>query len=186
MKKYRPLILGMGLLLVLAVCGGAVAIFLPPEDVINLSAVRLPGEAIGREWTGPSGLVVQDFQVLSGDSEDEKKTIAILRAQLAPAGVIGVADFTYRQKGNPLSQVTVKIYVFQSSEQCQKWIQDKYQAPGWESLYRKVKKTGCLCFDSQLDKIRIAATGRVLIMSSSQDHSDIHLKALDLYLKRLW
>jgi hypothetical protein len=184
--QKRHQVLAVSLLLVLIVLGAAAAIFLKPGGAIDLSSARIPGEALGRSWSGPSGLALNDFQALAGMSEDEKQAIAVLRSQLEPAGVSGIADFTYRQKGNLLSQAAVKIYVFKTPELCQKWVNENYQGPGWDSTYRKVRKPGCVCFETLVGRKQIAATGRILVMASSQGNSDIHLRLLDLYLRRLW
>lgn len=187
MKYQKPqLILGLCLLAVLIVLAGAAAMFFGPTGKVNLSAAMIPADAIGSDWSGPSGMVVNDFQASSKSSAEELKIITFLQSQLAPAGVVGAADFAYRQKANPLAQIAIKIYVFQTPELCRKWVQEKYQAPGWEATYKKVAKPGCLCFDALAGKKRIAATGRVLIMADSQAKSEVYLKLLDLYLRRLW
>ncbi len=152
---------------------------------VDLLAAKIPAEDMGREWCGPSGIVANDFLALSG-SQEERRQISFLRASLEPAGVAGVADFTYWQKASRLSQVSVRIYVFHTPEQCHQWLQDNCQAPGWEALYRKVDKPGCVCFDDLAGTKRIAATGRIVISASSSGGSNSHLRLLDMYLQRLW
>lgn len=149
---------------------------------IKLSAIKIPAENIGKKWSGPAGIVIDNFD----SPPEEAKEIAItIKKQVEPFGVIGTADFTYQKKDDPSHQVTIRIFVFKTSGQCQEWMKTKCQFDGWEKKYRKVENPDYICFDSLEIKKRIVALDNFWITAGTIANSDDYLNILNLYIKKV-
>ena len=143
-----------------------------------------PGD-LGPDWTGPSGLILDDLDHPPPADGVDASTLNMLREQMKPLGVCSLADFTFRRKDRPQEQVTVRVFVFASEEQCRDWIRKRYQNTGWEKHYRRVDGAWDTGLDSLEMRKRIVASGRVWITSGTVSGQVDHLKALDLVLGRL-
>src|SRR4030095_2780580 len=68
----------------------------------KVSMLGIAASQLGSEWTGPTGLVIDDFKDLSNLSGEDKEVAEEVKKQVAAIGVVQTADFTYRKKLNPL------------------------------------------------------------------------------------
>jgi hypothetical protein len=150
----------------------------------KLSTLSLPAAALGPEWAGPTGLVVDDFNDLSGHPADGTAVAESLKEQLAPLGVVAVADFTYRKQAHPLNQVTLRIFKFESTEKCDEWWQKKYQYEGWEKHYDPVAGEERTLDSKEIPKRAVAIATLWLTCGSTGD-PNAHLEILSQYLKRI-
>jgi hypothetical protein len=148
----------------------------------KISSLGIPAAALGPGWTGPTGLVVDDFQNVINCPDELKPVIEELKRSYAPIGVVGCADFTYRKKANPLHQVTLRIFVFDSEESCRDWWKKKYQYAGWENHYTAVQNVPYRALDSAQMTKRAVSFGNVWLTCGTLVQSDDHLKVLDLYV----
>lgn len=153
-------------------------------NAARLSDLSVPAETLGVGWVGPTGLVIDDIDDPPTTTDELKNVIEGLRKQMRPLGVKGTADFTYRNTADPLGQVTLRVFRFETEEQCRKWMTTKYQFPGWETKYKKLEVDGDLAFDSLEVKKRIICVGRLWITAGSMGNDDTHLKALEVLLKK--
>jgi hypothetical protein len=151
----------------------------------KVSDLSVPAEKIGDQWTGPTGLVIDDFQKLGDLSDDEKAIAEELKKQVSAIGVIATGDFTYRKKFNPLHQVTLRVFVFDSEQSCRDWWKKKYEYPGWETHYTKVDTVAYSALDSKEAPKRAVSFGNVWVTCGALQMTDDHLKILDLYVRKL-
>lgn len=151
----------------------------------KVSKLGIAADQLGSEWTGPRGLAIDDFNDLSNQPEDVKPVAEELKKQVSSIGVVQTADFTYSKKFNPLHQVTLRIFVFDTEESCRKWWKQKYEFDGWEKHYSAVEKSPYLAADSKETTKRAVALGNVWITCGALQKTEDHLKVLDLYIKKI-
>jgi hypothetical protein len=151
----------------------------------KVSALAIQPADLGDGWEGPTGLVVDDFSDLSKYPPDVKDLAEALKDQVTAIGVVATADFTYRRKLNALQQVTVRIFVFESDHACRDWWQKKYRYAGWEKHYNVVAGDEHSAVDSKEAPKRAVSFGNVWLTSGTLGESKAHLKALDLYVKKI-
>lgn len=154
-------------------------------EEIKLSRVGIPARQIGKDWTGPTGLVIDDIDFPPKVPDEAKEVVAWLWEQLKPIGVTACADFTYAKKADVGHQVTVRVYLFRTPGQCQEWIKKKYQFDGWEKHYKRVEGNGSVVYDSLEMRKRCIAFDRVWITAGTIAKADDHIKFFELYLARL-
>jgi hypothetical protein len=151
----------------------------------KVSELAVPAERIGPDWTGPTGLVIDDIESPPTADKEMAEIIAGLKTQMKPLGVKGTADFTYSRKGDAIQQVTVRVFLFNSEEQCKSWIKTKYEFPGWEKKYKRVEEKNLVCLDSLEMNKRIVSIGRLWITAGTIGDNDDHLRVLSLFLDRI-
>ena len=151
----------------------------------KVSALAIPAADLGEGWLGPTGLVVDDFNDTSKYPAEVQDLVKALKDQVAAIGVIATADFTYQKKLNPLHQVTVRVFVFDTEKSCREWWQKKYEYDGWEKHYGVVAGDKHAAVDSMQMSKRAVAFGNVWLTSGTLGESKEHVKALDLYVKKI-
>ncbi len=151
----------------------------------KLSALSIPADALGADWTGPSGLVVNDFRDLSNCPIEVLPVIAALKKKYTLIGVLGCADFTYRKKANPFHQVTLRVFVFDSPKSCAKWCEKKYEYEGWEKHYTIVSGVSYKAVDSTQITKRAVWFGNIWMTCHTLTISTDHLRLLDSYLSKI-
>lgn len=151
----------------------------------KVSALEIPAAELGNEWLAATGLVVDDFDDTTKFPAEVKDLVNALKGQVAELGVVATADFTYRKKLSPLQQVTVRVFVFDLEKSCRAWWQKKYQYDGWEKHYRVVPGDKHAAVDSKEMSKRAVAFGNVWLTSGTLGESKEHVKALDLYVKKI-
>ena len=151
----------------------------------KVSALAVKAEEIGPDWTGPTGIVIDDIDVPPTIDKETTEIIAGLTKQMKPLGAKACADFTYRKKSNPMQQVTVRVFLFNTEEQCKEWMKTKYEFSGWEKKYRRVQEMDYSGFDSLEMKKRILSAGKLWITSGTIGADDDHLTILGLFLDRI-
>jgi hypothetical protein len=151
----------------------------------KVSALAIPASELGEGWTGPTGLVVDDFADVGKYPADVQDLVEALKTQVSAIGVVATADFTYQRKLNPLQQVTVRVFVFDSEKSCRDWWQKKYQYEGWDKHYSVVPGDKHAAVDSKEMPKRAVAIDNVWLTSGTIGESKDHVKALDLYSKKI-
>ncbi len=152
----------------------------------KVSALKLPATALGQDWTGPTGLVVDDFQqALSKQPVEVKSEIEKLRKLFQPIGIVSVADFTYRKKSKPLSQITLRVFLFKNDAVCKSWWEKKYRYEGWEKHYTVVKGVPYDAVASTQITKRAVAFGNVWMTCGALDKTEDHIKLLELYINKI-
>ncbi len=149
---------------------------------LKVSALAVSAEKIGSDWSGPTGLVIDDINALLAEA---KEMTDVIESQMKPAGVIGLADFTYNKKQGPIQMVTLRVFVFKTEDQCRQWMKTKYQFEGWEKKYKRIEDKNVVGFDSLEMRKRIVAVGPFWITAGSIAENDDHLKILALLLERI-
>ena len=149
----------------------------------KVSALSIPATEIGGEWTGPTGLVVDDLNDFSSHPAEVQAVAKSLKEQ-APPGVNAFADFTYRKQGFPLQQVTLRMFVFDSAEKCSHWWQTKYQYEGWQKHYNPVAGDE-RALDSKETPKRAVAFANVWLTCGSLNDPSAHMEILNQYIKRI-
>jgi hypothetical protein len=151
----------------------------------KVSALAIPGADLGEGWLGPTGLVVDDFNDTSKYPAEVQDLVKALKDQISAIGVVATADFTYQKKFNPLHQVTVRVFVFDTEKSCREWWHKKYQYDGWEKHYGVVPRDKHAAVDSKETSKRAVAFGNVWLTSGTLGESKEHVKALELYVKKI-
>lgn len=172
-------------LALLAIAVGAEQEKSPASYHGNLSSLGISGGALQSDWTGPTGLVVDSFNQLDQFPPAIRPTVEQLKKQLAPLGVVGTADFTYRRKSKPLEQITLRVFQFDSEKSCADWWEKKYRHPGWEKFYKPVEGVLYKAVDSTELPKRAVAFGNMWMTCGSTRKTDDHLELLDLFIRRL-
>jgi hypothetical protein len=149
----------------------------------KLSTLSIPADKLEGGWTGPTGLVVNKLNDLSDVPGDQRSQVAALMAQIPKVGVVGVADFTYRRKSDPMQQVTVRVFVFDNAELCRGWWKSKYEYDGWEKHYTKVSGVPYAAVDSTQMAKRAVVMGNVWMTSGTISKTDEHIKILERYIE---
>jgi hypothetical protein len=149
------------------------------------SALRIDAGALGGDWTGPTGLVVDDFEDVNGFPPETRQVVEEVKKQVTPHGVVAVADFTYRRKSDPLDQMTLRVFVFASESSCRDWWQKKYRFDGWEKLYSVVDGVPYDALDSKQVTKRAIAFGNVWMTCGNLKGSGEHLKLLSLAMAKV-
>jgi hypothetical protein len=158
---------------------------LPSAFLGKVSGLKVTAERLGSEWTGPTGLVIDDFNDLSGLSRDEKSAAESLKPQVTPIRVTQTADFTYRKKDNPLHQITVRVFVFDSAKSCLDWWKQKYEFAGADKFYSAVAGVPYRAVDSKELPKRAASIGNIWITSGAAGTGDEHVKIMDEYIAHI-
>lgn len=151
----------------------------------KLSQLRVPAASVGEGWSGPTGLVIDDIETPPTEPPETKEVAAALQKQMRPLGVKALADFTYRKEKDPLHQVTIRVFLFETSDQCQNWMKTKYQFDGWEKKYKRADRKEYTGYDSLEMRKRIVAFNRVWITAGTVAETDDHVRILDLYVAAL-
>jgi len=152
----------------------------------KVSALSVPPTAMGDDWTGPTGVVVDDLSDLKDQPEDVKPMVQALSTAYRALGVVGLADFTYRRKSKPLEQLTLKLFLFESETKRQDWWTKKYRHDGWEKFYTVPAGLPYDAVDSTQVTKRIIGFGNVwMTCSSTVEKTDQHIKLLELYIGQI-
>jgi len=150
----------------------------------KLSTLSIPGADLGADWTGPTGLVVDDFRDLGKQPADTKAAAESLTEQVTPLGVVAVADFAYRKQSNPLKQVTLRAFVFDSPDKCRQWWEMKYMYDGWQQHYAVVDGAEQTLDSKEVPK-RAVALANVWLTCGSLGADNTHIEILNQYVRRI-
>jgi hypothetical protein len=151
-----------------------------------VSALRIPADAIGPAWTGPSGLAVDSLKDFGAQPPDIRPILEDLWKQLSPLGIVAAGDFTYHNRANARAELAVRVFLFDSEYSCREWWAKKFHAAGWERQYRIVSDVPYEAVDNIQSNKRSLMFGNVLITSGSiQDPDNEHLRAADLYVEKV-
>jgi hypothetical protein len=151
----------------------------------RLAAVELPASVLGAGWEVSPGVRIDDLEKVEALEEPVRSLARTLKAQLAPLGVRGVADYTLVRAEFPLNTVTVRVFVFRDADRCRAWWREKYQFEGWEAQYRPVASDRSVAVDSLQGKKRAVAFGNVWITAHQLGAGEEHLVALRHVLEGL-
>jgi hypothetical protein len=151
----------------------------------KVSALSRPASVLGEDWTGPTGLVVDDFRDLSKFPGDVKSLVEGLKKLFSPIGVVAVADFTYRKKSNPFHQITLRVFLFDQEASCRKWWANKYRYDGWEKHYTVVGGVPYDAVDSTQITKRALVFGNIWMTCGALKNTEDHLRVLDLYISKI-
>ena len=151
----------------------------------KVSALRIDAATLGGDWSGPTGLVVDDFEDANAFPPDVRPVVEELKKLVSPHGVAAVADFTYQRKSDPLDQMTLRVFVFASEKSCRDWWQKKYHFDGWEKLYNVVDGVPYDALDSKQATKRAISFGNVLMTCGRLKESGEHLKLLTLAVAKV-
>lgn len=152
---------------------------------LRVSQLAVPAASIGTDWSGPTGLIVDDIDQPPATGDGSASVIAELRERMAPLGVKRAAEFTYHRKSDPSQQVSLRVFAFKTEAQCKQWMKTKYQFAGWEQKYRMLDEKDLVGFDSLEMRKRIVEMGSLWITAGTISDSDDYLKVLGLLLERI-
>ena len=152
-----------------------------------VSALRIPADALGPDWTGPTGLAVDKLNEFGRQPADIRPILEDLWKQLSPLGIVAAGDFTYHNRSNARAEVAVRVFLFDSEYSCREWWAKKFHGAGWERQYRIVTDAPYDAVDNIASNKRSLRFGNVLITSGSiqDDSGDGHLRAADLYVEKV-
>jgi hypothetical protein len=151
----------------------------------KLAEIGIPASSLSGDWSGPTGLVVEDLTSIDHLSAEQKKIVKPFSAQARETGVVSLAAFTYTKKSDSRYQVTVRIFIFSTGRHCQEWIEKKYTSESVKKYYKKVSGEKELTFDSTQINKRIVAFGNVWITSGMSAAGQDHIKMLNLYIEKI-
>lgn len=151
----------------------------------KLSEVELKADILKGTWRISEGLRADDLTDLSQVSEKERELIKPLVAPLRELGVLSVRDFTLTRVGFPLNTVTVRIFVFESTEKCQAWWKKKYHYEGWQEHYSEVTYPGMVSVKSLQSNKLALASGKIWLTAHQLQDGDEHLLLANELLQQL-
>jgi hypothetical protein len=151
-----------------------------------VSALRIPADALGPDWTGPTGLAVDSLKEFGRQPPDIRPILEDLWKQLSPLGIVAAGDFTYHHRSNVRAELAVRVFLFDSEYSCREWWAKKFHSEGWERQYRIVSDVPYEAVDNIRSNKRSLMFGNVLITSGSiQDSQNEHLRAAALYVEKV-
>jgi len=151
----------------------------------KLSALKHASKALAKDWTGPTGLVIDDMNSTDGHPKQFGPMLRMLQQNYRGTGVVGMGSFAYAKKANSLHEVTLRVFVFDSVESCRKWWQKKYQYEGWEKHYKPVTSVPYRALDSTQMSKRAVSFGNVWMTCGHIFDTQDHLTILNLYVKAI-
>ncbi len=153
----------------------------------KLSSLKVPAKTLGEGWTGPTGLVVDDVNDLSAFKGDELKIVEGMVKQMKPQAhkIRGVADFTYMRKEGSLipKSVTLRAFVFESTEAAKRWWKDRFHGPSWDKIYKPIEGIGDDAVDVIGQTKRAVLIGNLAFTSHQIVEGDSYLVVLNKYLE---
>lgn len=156
-----------------------------PTFAGKVSTLRIEAAKLGPDWSGPTGLVVDDVRNPPELPAELRPVYEALKKQLGSQGVAATADYTYRRKSDPLAQATLRIFIFDDEAKCRAWWAAKYCGPGAEAEYRAVPGVGDEAFDAKSASKRAVRVGNVVLTGGSLKSTDDALMVVGLYLEKL-
>lgn len=152
----------------------------------RVSALKIPAESLGPEWTGPTGLAVDNLKEFGRQPPDIRPILEDLWKQLSPLGIVAAGDFTYHNRTNARAELAVRVFIFDSEYSCREWWAKKFHGAGWDRQYRIVPDVPYEAVDTVDGNKRSLMFGNVLITSGSiQDAQNDHLRAAELYVEKV-
>lgn len=166
------------LMLLWSLCQLAAETDAPAENtqrtIAKLSEIDLPPELLAGEWRRVAGLRIDNLNQLDRLPPQQQPLAAGLRQQMAPQGVIGVADYSLASQTFPLNTVTVRVFLFSDEEKCQDWWHEKYAYAGWRQHYERVDNDAMNVLDSRQTTKRIYQFGNAWITAHQLGEGSEH------------
>jgi hypothetical protein len=162
-----------------------------PDDIwqnsldARLSSINLPATVLGEGWEESAGLVIDDFDDLASLTEPERRAAEQLKVQLTPVGIRACADFSLNSTKLPPNIVVVRVFLFDTPEQCRDWWKKKYQHEGWEKFYKPVEHDSRAIVDSTETNKRAIAFGSIWLTTHQLGQGGEHLKAAEHVIQQL-
>lgn len=156
------------------------------DDVplVKVTDFKLPPSALEGNWKTSEGIRIDDLSKANRQLPGQRELIESLE-KTGPTGLRSVADYTLVASGFPLNTVSVRVFVFEETSQCEEWWKQKYEAEGWEQHYEKLEYSNVAAVRSlQAPKIAVAF-GRVWITSHHIQTGDEHIKAARYVIEQL-
>ena len=140
---------------------------------------------LGPNWDDEYGMKIDNLSDLRGLSSNEQRVAEILREQLLPLGIVGVADYSCIKQEAPLDTATVRVFVFENSTLAFTWWGKKYQYEGWENHYTRPADARHEILDSTQIAKRVVITSNLWVTSHHIQSGTEHLVLLNNILSLL-
>ena len=165
----------------------AVGVELGPEPVYRgkLKDLAPAPHLLGKKWVDATGLVIEDFTDLKSYPAEVRPLVEGLKEQLEPLGVRKAADFSFRVPDEPWHYVTLRVFVFETSQACVQWWEKKYRHDGWEKFYKPVEGVAYTAVDSTETPKRAVAIGNVWMTCHALKDRDNHVAVIDACVEKL-
>lgn len=154
-----------------------------------ISELVADGSEIGLNIEGPKEsdfLLVDDITQTDQNSNGQINQLAqSLAAKISPYGVVSFATLTYPIKNNPVHIITLRIFIFSSTEKAGDWCQKKYQGENWEKYYDAVQDVSYTGYHSKQMNKRIACFDNVWITSGTILEGNEPIKILEYYVSQM-
>jgi len=158
----------------------------PWDDVplVKVTEVTLPTSVLKGKWKSSDGVQIEDLSKANRQLPGRRELIEALE-KTGPNGLRSVADYTLVATGFPLNTVTVRVFIFEETSQCEEWWKKKYEGDGWDKQYEKLDYADVAAVRS-LQSPKIAASfGRVWITSHQLRSGDEHEQAARYVIEQL-
>ena len=151
----------------------------------KVSTLKIEAAELGADWTGPTGLVLDDVADPSSAPEEVRPIATELAKTLAPLGCRAAADFTYRKGSDPLDQATIRVLAFDDEAKARAWWDAKFRDGRARGEYRDLEGLGDEALEHGRTARRFVRVGDVVLTAGSLKPGGGHAKILDAYLARL-
>jgi len=158
----------------------------PWDDVplLKVTDVELPASVLKGKWKSSDGVQIDDLSKANRKLPGHSELVESLQ-KAGPKGLKSVADYTLVATGFPLNTVTVRVFIFEETSQCEDWWKKKYEGDGWEKQYEKLDYSDVVAVRS-LQSPKIAASfGRVWITAHQLQSGDDHEQAARYVIEQL-
>ena len=94
----------------------------PWDDVplVKVTEVTLPTSVLKGKWKSSDGVQIDDLSKANRQLPGRRELIEALE-KTGPNGLRSVADYTLVATGFPLNTVTVRVFIFEETSQCEEW-----------------------------------------------------------------
>ncbi len=158
----------------------------PWDDVplVKVTEVTLPTSVLKGKWKPSDGVQIDDLSKANRKLPGHSELIEAIE-KTGPKGLKSVADYTLVATGFPLNTVTVRVFIFGETSQCEEWWKRKYEGDGWDKYYEKLDYADVVAVRS-LQSPKIAASfGRVWITAHQLQSGDEHEQAARYVIEQL-
>ncbi len=156
------------------------------RDYAGSIADLVPGPSfLGKAWTGPRGLLIEDWDSIRRMPEPVAEMATDLKEFFEPLGVRALGDRTFRRGPGLGDQIILRVYVFDTEQQCIDWWKRKYEAAGWQEVYRKAASNGYVARDVRGRSKRDGRSANVWFTVQQLRAHDDYVRLGDELVRRL-
>lgn len=155
----------------------------PQFEIVDLTKIQLT-RVFDDDWAQSESFILNSWAEISQLPKQQQTIANQLQEAFQPFGVEAVGTYAFGYRGVPPDSVEVRVFRFENSEKCSRWIRQKYQYSGWQDHYARLEKP-YFALDSKQMRKRIVAIGPYWITAGHLQKNRIHIEALEEVARQL-